>query len=151
MYSIDLIKQIRSKFEALLDELSNEAVNNVPANFNNNIVWNYGHIIISGYSLTYVVTGVESNITIPLADKYRKGTKPTTIASKEEIEELKAVSIAYLQKVESDIAANKFENIQAYTTQTFGLLMRTIDEVLINIAGHDISHFSTAMALKKLG
>lgn len=150
MYAIDLIKQIRSKFEALLDELSNEAINKVPTNFNNNIVWNYGHIIVSGYSLTYVVTGVEPNITIPLADKYRKGTKPTTVASQEEIEELKAISVAYLQKVESDIAANKFDNIQVYTTQTFGLPMRTIEEVLTNIAGHDISHFSTAMALKKL-
>jgi hypothetical protein len=150
MYSIELLKEMRRKFTSLIDGLSSEELNKTPEGFNNNIAWNYGHAIVSGYLLCYVSSGVEPEVEIPFVNKYRKGSKPEEFAGKEEIETLKKASDYFFSKIEKDWAADKFNNCKPYTTQTFGLEMQTKEEIFTNIFGHDVLHFSMATALKKV-
>lgn len=150
MYSIELIRSTRAKFTQLIDSISIDAANKIPASFNNNIAWNYGHIIVSGYLLAYVSTGIQTTIEIPLVDKFRKGTKPEAVVTKEEIDILKKSSDDFLALLEQDITNQLFANIKPYATQTFGVELHTIEDLLTTIFGHDVLHYSTATTFKRL-
>jgi hypothetical protein len=150
MYSIELIKSTRTKFTQLIHNISIEAANKIPAGFNNNIAWNYGHVIVSGYLLAYVSTGIKPTIAIPLVDKFRKGTKPEAVVTKEEINILKESSDDFLALLEQDITNQLFANIKPYATQTFGVELHTTADLLTTIFGHDVLHYSTALTFKKL-
>lgn len=150
MYSLELLKATRKKFVSLIDGLSAEEINKIPAGFNNNIAWNFGHAIVTAYLLAYVTSGVNSSIQIPFVDKYKKGTKPELFVSKDEIESLKKVSDDFFILIEKELSENKFQQVTPYATQTFGVEMKTIEEYLIAIFGHDTLHYVTAQSMKKI-
>ena len=57
----DIIHAGRVKFAELVDRLSIEELNEIPEGFNNNIAWNFGHVIISQQMLCYVRAGIPSH------------------------------------------------------------------------------------------
>ena len=150
MYSLEVLKATRKKFIALIDSLSFDELNKIPAGFNNNIVWNFGHAIVSGYLLCYVSTTVDVTVKIPFVDKYRKGTKPETFVNKDEVEILKKASDDFFVLLEKDLSENKFQHITPYATQTFGVEMQTIEDDIITIFGHDTLHYTTAVNMKRI-
>jgi hypothetical protein len=150
MYSLALLKATRQKFISLIDELSIEELNEIPKGFNNNIAWNFGHAVVSAYLLAYVRTGVNPSIQIPLADKYKIGTKPESFIGKDEIESLKKLSTDFFIKIEKDISENKFQSLVSYNTISFGVEMTNIEEYLAVIWGHETLHYTTALCMKKM-
>ena len=150
IYSIDLSNSIRSRFEELIDNLSTEELNAIPHGFNNNIVWNYGHIIVSGYALAFISSGVDTSLTIPLYSKFRKGSRPEGIMTTGEINTLKELRAQFPAVLEEALKKEKFNNITAYATQTFGVPMPTLDSILTTIAAHDTFHYQTARMYKRI-
>ncbi|MBO9618372.1 MAG: DinB family protein [Niabella sp.] len=141
MYTLAIINSIRKKAIRLIHETSLEDLNKIPAGFNNSMAWNFGHLVVSGYSLVFKATGVDTGFVIPLQEKYRKGTKPSEPTTQEELEELIRLSDSFTQAVADALDENKFKTITPYTTETFGVLIGTIDEMLTTVAAHDTSHF----------
>lgn len=99
MYTLNIIDSIRKKAIRLVKETSLEDLNRIPEGFNNSMAWNFGHLIVSGYSLVFKVTGADTAFVIPLQDKYRKGTKPSAPTTQEELEELILLSDTFTQAV----------------------------------------------------
>jgi hypothetical protein len=150
MYPLELLKANRRKFFALVDDLSAEEINKIPAGFNNNIAWNIGHAVVAAYSLAYVRSGVNASIQIPFADKYKGGTKPEQFVSKDEIESLKKASDDFFVQIEKDLSENKFHHVEPFAPKTLGIEAKTIEEYLITIYGHDVLHCATASAQKRM-
>ena len=150
MYTIDLISSIRKQFSDLVSDSTLEQLNIIPEGFNNSIAWNFGHMVVSGYGLAFVSTGVNPSLNIPLVSKFRKGSKPEKPVTLEEIETIKELADKFPSAVEQAIKADKFQNITSYTTQTFGVPMNTLDSVLTTIATHDTLHFQTAKMYNRI-
>ena len=151
MYTLDLIKSIRKQFEELVSTSTLEELNTIPKGFNNNIAWNYGHIVVSGYGLTFVSTGVNPSANNnPLVAKFRKGSKPEGPVTQQEMDAIKELAANYPVALEESIKEDKFQNITPYTSQTFGIPMTTLDSVLTTIASHDMLHFQTAKMYKRI-
>ena len=145
------IKRTRELFISILDELSIEQLNKIPQGFNNNIAWNFGHIIVSTEGLCYLRSGVKPDLKIPFGAKYTKGTKPETFISKDEIDILKTQCWRSFEKIESDLKANKFNEIpHPYSTHTYGYEMKTIEEILTCCVAHESMHYGVALATKKI-
>src|SRR5436190_9594372 len=70
------IRRNRELFLQLINRLSIEQLNKIPEGFNNNIAWNFGHIIASTQSLCYVRSEVKPDLDIRFRTKYQKGSKP---------------------------------------------------------------------------
>lgn len=143
MYTSDIINSVRQKAIALISETSPEDLNRIPDGFNNNIIWNFGHLVVSGYSLVFKTTQVDPGFVIPLQDKYRKGSRPNGPATREEVEELIRLSDAFTQAVKEALDAGRFRQITAYTTDTFGIPVTTIEDMIITVAAHDTLHWQT--------
>src|SRR5258706_11833528 len=104
----DVIINTRNNFLKLVDSLSIEQLNKIPEGFNNNIVWNFGHIIISQQVLCYVRAGIVPRLEDIWMKKYQKGTKPENFISAEEIKHLKNYLFSLIDDLKNDMAENKF-------------------------------------------
>lgn len=147
----DFIIDARKAFIKLVDSLTIEQLNKIPDGFNNNIIWNFGHIVVSTQSLCYVRTGVlpDAN-TIKFNEFYKKGTKPSYIATAGEVAELKLIALESLEKIKADYLEGKLSKVVPFATSTFEVELNSVEEILITTIGHDNLHFGYASALKKL-
>ena len=149
-YSIKYLRRIRENFIELMNDLTIEQLNEVPEGFNNNIIWNFGHIVTTTPAIVYIRSGVDKNIQIPHVAKYTRGSKPETFISKEELEELKQLSTSYLDKIAQDYEAGVFKTITPFATLTFKYEMDTIEEVFTCLTAHESLHWGVANGLKKV-
>ena len=144
------ITDARKAFIQLIDELSIEELNQVPEGFNNNIIWNFGHIVVSTQTLCYVRTGIwPDKSAVKFVAAYEKGSKPIYFVNAGEVEMLKALSISTIQQIEDDYKKRAFETINPYLTATYGALLQDIEAVLVTSIGHDNLHFGYAQAQRK--
>jgi len=145
------IFESRHAFIQLIDSLSIEDLNKVPEGFNNNIIWNFGHIVVSTQTLSYTRTGIKEGTSwVKYVDAYAKGTKPSYFVEQAEVDELKALAISTIAAIENDYKAGVFDIITAYETATYGAVMNTIEDVLTTSIGHDNLHLGYAVAQKRI-
>ena len=147
----DFIINSRKAFIQLIDGLTIEELNKIPDGYNNNIIWNFGHIVVSTQTLCYVRTGVLQDVaSVKFNEHYKKDTKPSYTVTGEEVAELKTIALASIEKIKEDYANGKFSDITPFTTATYGVQMNSIEEILITTIGHDNVHYGYAWALKKV-
>lgn len=146
----EFIINSRKAFIQLLDGLTIEQLNKIPHGYNNNIIWNFGHIVVSTQTLCYVRTEVLADASsVKFNEFYKKDTRPTYTVTEGEVAELKAIAMESIEKIKEDYANGVFANITPFSTSTYGVKMQSIEEVLITTIGHDNVHYGYAWALKK--
>lgn len=144
------IRRNREIFLALVNSLTIEQLNKIPQGFNNNIAWNFGHIVVSTQSLCYVRPEVKPDIEIPFRAKYQKGSKPERFIIQEEIDVLKQQLVSSINIIEEDVKNNAFKKITPYATDTYKHEMTNIEEILTCTLAHDSMHYGYALAQSKL-
>lgn len=141
----------RRAFIKLIQELSLEQLNEIPFGFNNNIIWNFGHIVVSTQTLSYTRTGIREDVNwVKYVNAYAKGTKPSYVVSQEEVDDLIQIAISSIHDIETDYNAGIFKNTTPFSTHTYGVTLETIEEVLNTSVGHDNFHFGYALAQKRI-
>ncbi len=141
----------RKAFIRLLDELTLDELNQIPEGFNNNIIWNFGHIVVSTQTLCYVRTGITTDTSwVKYLDAYKKGSKPQYTVSAEEVADLKVLAISTIEKIEADYNKGTFATIQPYDTATYGSILNSFADVLITTSGHDNLHLGYAIAQRRI-
>jgi hypothetical protein len=83
---IDLIRKIRSKALELIAGLSITELNNIPKGFNNNIIWNLGHLIAAQEGIFYLRGKLELTVEQEFFNSFKNGSKPDHMMLNEEIE-----------------------------------------------------------------
>ena len=53
-YHLDIIKQTRANIIKMTEAQSLEMLNQIPEGFNNNLVWNLGHVIVTQQLLSLI-------------------------------------------------------------------------------------------------
>ncbi len=145
------IRQTRQVFASLVDSLNTEQLNLIPEGFNNNIAWNFGHIVVTTPALCYQRSGVKPEYPVPLQAAYRKDSRPTYSIPSSEIIFLKELLVQSIDQIENDYKAGTFENgFVPFSTSTYGATLATIEEVLITTLMHDNLHLGYAQAQRRL-
>ena len=147
--SIDIVKTTRKNFLKLIEGLSIDTLNKIPDGFNNNIIWNFGHIIVSQQVLCYKLAGLPLNIDESYILKYSKGTKPETFVDENELQFLKEKSAEFIDKLVVDIGKELFNNFINYTT-SFNVELNSISDAVKFLPVHEGMHLGYAMALKRI-
>jgi len=145
----DVIYHTRKNFLTLVDSLSVDRLNTIPANFNNNIIWNLAHIISSQQALTYGKAGLKYTISEEFVKAYGKNTKPENQINTPEIEKIKIISLQSLYQLREDYYHNTFKQYTAYKT-SFNVEITSIEEAIKFMVAHEALHLGYAMALKRL-
>ncbi|AFM06152.1 hypothetical protein Fleli_3847 [Bernardetia litoralis DSM 6794] len=147
---MQLLKTTRTNFLNLLNEFSLEQINQIPEGFSNNLIWNFGHLVVTQQLLCYKLSGNKIYISDEILNKYRKGTKPEADATLEEVEELKKLAFDLIDKFEKDYTENKsmFDSYSEYPT-SYNYTLKSIEDAIIFNNTHEGVHYGYALALRK--
>ena len=148
-YQLHLIRKTREHFLDLMNGLSLEALNTIPDPFKNNIIWNFGHILVSQQILCYRMSGLEMKIDPLLVERYRKGSKPEAAVTEAEVDQLKAYAFPMIDQLERDVQNGMFKNFNSYTT-SMGVVLNSVEDAVAYDAMHESMHYGYALAMRKL-
>ncbi len=146
--TIDTIKKTRKFILNTLNELSIEQLNKIPAGFNNNIVWNLGHLVAAQQGLCYIRAGLKTVVDEKFFLAYKTDSKPDGTVTKEEFEKIKVLLFETLDQLEKDISKNLFVNYTAFKTR-YDVEIKNVDEAVKFILFHEGLHCGYIMALKR--
>lgn len=148
-FTFQVLENTRGIFKKIIENNSLEDLNKIPNGFNNNIIWNIAHVVVSEQLLAYKLSGLEASLSDEMINKYRKGSKPHGDLSRAEVDEIKALLSSTLEKTKEDYYDDVFENYNSYTVSTTGNTLNNIDEALQFIAIHEGLHYGYVLALLK--
>lgn len=146
-FSLEVLPNTRKFFSNYLDKLSLDDLNKIPEGFNNNIIWNIGHILVTQQLLAYKLSGLPMMVSDTLVAKYMKETKPEGFIAQTEVDEIKALLFSTVEKTKEDYVKGLFKNYQEYTVSTTGNTLKTIDDAFQFVLFHEAMHLGYIMAL----
>ncbi|MEM1220229.1 MAG: DinB family protein [Bacteroidota bacterium] len=139
----------RSNFRRIMDGLSLEQMNTIPEGFNNNILWNAGHVVATSLLLSYGLSGLEVPLGAELIPGFRKGTRPDGLYSQKELSNILALMDTTLVRLEQDYQAGIFKQFRPYET-SYGVKLQTIEEGMNFNGVHEAMHLGNVLSMRKL-
>ena len=147
--TVEMITAYRKTTLKVLSGLSMGALNTIPPGFNNNLVWNFAHVVVSQQTLCYLNAGLKPVVDDALIEKFRKGTKPGKFVDKAEFDSLKKISEDALIQFDRDLENNLFKDIKPFTLSSYGIEIKSTEDVLKALLHHEGLHLGYCMALKR--
>lgn len=148
--SIDIMRGARRFMMSLIEGMAIEKLNEIPQGFNNNLAWNFGHVIANQQILCYRNAGVKPRIEDEIIDKYKTGTRPDSFIDDKEFKLLMQYLITTIDKFEEDTSTNMFKNYKALDFKSYpGLRVENISDAAKFVSFHDGLHVGYSMALKR--
>lgn len=146
---IGQIKTLRIALLKMVEELTTEQLNEIPAGFNNNIIWNIGHLLSSQQGLCYMRSGLPITIEEKYFLDYKVDSKPEQFVDAAGIATIKELLLTAIDRFDEDYHKNIFTGYHAWTNR-YGITLTTIDEAISFIFFHEGLHFGYVMALKRI-
>ena len=146
---IDNIRKTRSFVLDIIKELSLEKLNKIPHGFNNNIIWNVGHLVAGQQTICYIRAGHPIAIPEEFFNTYKPGTRPERFVQSDEEDEIKKMLFSSLDILEKDVQNNRFEPYTSWVTRT-GVDVRNINEAVIYLHHHEGVHTGIISSMKRL-
>lgn len=143
------LRQTRQNILNLIESCDLEQLNVIPQGFNNNLIWNFGHALVTQQLLCYRLAGLEAAFENSIIDAYRKGSSPKAPASDVALQNFKNHCFSLLDQLEKDYAAGIFQNYKPYPT-SFGVTLNNIEEAIQFNTIHEAMHLGTMIAMRKL-
>lgn len=147
-HQLEIARVNRKALEKILDNYTLEQLNKVPEGFNNNLIWNIAHVVVTQQLLMYKLSGLAMQVPDEMVETYKKGTKTEREATKEEVEMIKGFLFTTLDQTEKDLEAGVFTNFTEYPTST-GFVLKSIEDALNFNNFHEGIHLGYILALKK--
>jgi hypothetical protein len=147
-WAFDIAIKNRKLLESFIENHSLEALNKVPAGFNNNIIWNIAHTIVTQQLLVYKLSGLPMLVSEDMVDVYKKGTKTERDLSQAEVEIVKGLLFSTIEKTKEDYDNKIFQSYDEYTVSTKSTLSN-VEEALDFNNFHEGIHLGYILALRK--
>jgi len=145
----EIIRKTRSFLLESLKELTTEQYNKIPEGFNNNIIWNLGHMIAAQQGICYSRAGFAPKMSEEFINSYKSGSKPEKQVSADEIENIKSLLLTTIDLLETDYNNETFGGYVSWTTR-YSIEVTSIDDAIKFLPFHDGLHSGCTGALKRL-
>ena len=143
----NVMRQNRILLLKFLDKFSLNQLNKIPEGYRNSVFWNIAHTIVTQQLLVYGLSNTPFLITSELVNTYKKGTKTTHEATKEELVLIKSLLFSTIEQTKIDYENGVFENYTSYTT-SLDVTLTTIEEAMSFNAFHEGIHLGYILAMK---
>lgn len=149
---VDQIRKFRWFVLKQINGLTSEQLNFIPAGYNNNIIWNLGHLVATTQALCYKRAGLPITISDQFVDPFLPFTKPNRFINGEEIAVIKELLVSTLDTLEIDLTRNIFDQ---YTPserikEVYGIDILSIDDAIEFLIYHDGFHNGYIISLLRL-
>lgn len=139
----------RKVFHHFLSRFTLEQLNTIPEGFNNNIIWNIAHSLVTQQLLMYKLSGLSLQIPEEWVSLFAKGTKPERDITADEVAAIDAALFSSYEQVVEDAKQGVFSSFRPYTTST-NMELNDIITAQTFVLFHDGLHIGTVLALAKL-
>ena len=140
---------IRKNAINLLNDLTDDQITTIHDGFNNHILWNFGHMVVTQQILCYKLSSNAFTIDQDIIDRYRKGSTPTEV---HDISQEKALLIQLATKtqqtLEQDLKKKDFTAFEKYET-SFGYTLNSIEDAVRFNNVHEGLHLGYMMAQRR--
>lgn len=143
----EIIRKTRQSLLNTIADLTIDQLNEVPAGFNNNIIWNLGHLVAAQQGLCYTRGGHQMHIEDSFFQSYKPDTKPQGYISEPEVEKIKQLFTSTIDQTEEDCKNNKFEPYKSWTTRS-GIVANNIKDAIGFVVFHEGFHTGYIQALR---
>ena len=144
-FAFDTTLKSRKFLKDLLENLTLEQLNKVPEGFNNNIIWNVAHTIVTQQLLVYNLSAIPMIISDELVEMYRKGTKVERDVTQAEVDLIKGLLFSTIEKTKEDYENRIFQTYHEYTVTTKSTLTN-VDEAIAFNNFHEGIHLGYVLA-----
>ncbi|MDO5988124.1 DinB family protein [Flavivirga amylovorans] len=149
-FTFEVFSNTRNYLKNILEKTSLEDLNKIHETFNNNIIWNIGHIVVSEQLLVYKLSGLQTSLSDEMIDKYRKDSKPEAFVAQNEVNEIKDLLLSTIEKTKADYKNGIFKAYNEYTVSTTGNTLTNVDDALQFVLFHEGLHIGYIKALLKV-
>lgn len=139
----------RKIFHYYLKQLSLDKLNKIPEGFNNNIIWNIAHTMVTHQLLMYKISGHQMHIPIEWVKLFAKDTKPERYFKADEVKLIDAALFSTYDQFEKDLANGLFNDFKPYQTST-NMVLDSVETTQSFLLFHDGIHLGSVLALAKL-
>lgn len=139
----------RKIFHYYLKQYSLEQLNKIPEGFNNNILWNIAHTMVTHQLLFYKNTGNQLQIPTEWVALFAKGSRPERDMTAQEVKAIDAALFSTYEQFEKDLANGLFKSFSPYTTST-NMVLDSVATTQNFVLFHDGIHLGSVLALAKL-
>lgn len=146
--AFDITTQSRKVLEGYLQDYSLEQLNKVPAGFNNNLIWNIGHIIVVQQLLVYKLSGLPTMVSDEMIAKYQKGTKPEADVTQKEVDEIKGLLFETINQTKADLDNQVFKSYHQFTNN-LGFTIASVEGAIAYNYYHEAMHLGMMMSIRK--
>ena len=146
--TFDIAKASRKVLSQFLENYTLEQLNKMAPGFNNNLIWNIAHIVVTQQRLVYEFSGVPMIISDELFEKYKGGTKPSHYVTQAEVDEIRSLLFETINQTEADFNNKFFKNYQEYTA-SIGVNIKNIEGALSFNNYHEALHMGVIMSIRK--
>lgn len=149
MHQVFEITRLSRKIVAeYLENYTLEQLNKVPEGFNNNLIWNIGHIVVVQQMLVYNLSGLPMVVSQGMVDKYKRGSKPEDNVSQSEVDEIRSLLFETINQTKADLNSKIFKTYTEFTTLS-GFTMRNVEDALAFNYYHEAMHIGMMMSIRK--
>lgn len=138
----------RNILNQFLENYSLDQLNKIPAGFNNNLIWNIGHIIVVQQMLVYKLSGLPMMVSDEMVEAYKRGTKPERDATLDEVSEIKSLLFKSIDQTQQDFINKIFETYNEFTTMS-GFNLKTAEDAMAFNYYHEAVHTGMMMSIRK--
>ena len=142
------LRQNRVVLDQYFQRYNPEQLNTVPAGFNNNLIWNLGHILVVQQALTYRLSGLEMRIPGDLPGRYGRDTRPEGPVPQSEITLIRNLLSGSIAQLEADRAQGLFQQYKPFEN-SMGFRMTNLEEALVFNCLHEGLHLGYMQAIRK--
>lgn len=123
-------------------------LNEIPDGFNNNLIWNIGHVIVSQQKIIYKGSNLRGYVSDDLFNKYQSGTKPDEPVSQEEADVLKELLMSQIEPTMNDFQKGIFKTYNERITGT-GFQLSSLQDAFECNNYHEGLHLGIMMGIRK--
>ena len=132
-----------------IKDLSPAQLNFIPEGFNNNIIWNMGHLVAAMQGVCYRRSGLPLQVSEDFFERFRPGSKPSGAVSDEAIAEIKTLLLSSPDQFPPDYEKGKFNTYESVVTR-YGPELNNIEDAVAFLPFHEGLHIGCIMAMKRL-
>ena len=146
---IEYIARSRNNLLEQLRELSVEELNSIPPGYNNNIIWNLGHLIAAQQGICYMRSTLPTYIEDSLFSAYKPGSRPERNIDQQEIDSIRELFVSTVRQLNEDYDNKIFNGYKPWTTRN-GFEIRNIEEAISFVLFHEGHHGGVISSFKRL-
>lgn len=149
-YLIKQLRFVRGNTIKQITGIDEKETHTVPQGFNNNILWNLGHILLVHEKFSFALTNEKMELPKDFAEWFAPGTKPGNWGMQiSSLDEIILLLSKQIDRVEQTLEHRLEEYLEKPFVTSSGLEILTVKECLSFCLYHEAMHFATIKAIKQ--